>query len=137
MIVAKKPIVKPVKKKTLTIDFLLIPKVRSIAISLVLFLTKIFFMVGFIIGSSATIFGIFLGVLFSIYIENIRFFISSIFKISLFPEEIYFLSKMPSEININSIFIISLSSIIVTILVSIYPAMQASKQDPIKSLKYE
>jgi len=100
-------------------------------------ITKIFFMVGFIIGSSATIFGIFLGVLFSIYIENIRFFISSIFKISLFPEEIYFLSKMPSEININSIFIISLSSIIVTILVSIYPAMQASKQDPIKSLKYE
>ena len=100
-------------------------------------ITKIFFMVGFIIGSSATIFGIFLGVLFSIYIENIRFFISSIFKISLVPEEIYFLSKMPSEININSIFIISLSSIIVTILVSIYPAMQASKQDPIKSLKYE
>ena len=100
-------------------------------------ITKIFFMVGFIIGSSATIFGVFLGVLFSIYIENIRFFISSIFKISLFPEEIYFLSKMPSEININSIFIISLSSIIVTILVSIYPAMQASKQDPIKSLKYE
>ena len=100
-------------------------------------ITKIFFMVGFIIGSSATIFGIFIGVLFSIYIENIRFFISSIFKISLFPEEIYFLSKMPSEININSIFIISLSSIIVTILVSIYPAMQASKQDPIKSLKYE
>ena len=100
-------------------------------------ITKIFFMVGFIIGSLATIFGIFLGVLFSIYIENIRFFISSIFKISLFPEEIYFLSKMPSEININSIFIISLSSIIVTILVSIYPAMQASKQDPIKSLKYE
>ena len=100
-------------------------------------ITKIFFMVGFIIGSSATIFGIFLGVLFSIYIENIRFFLSSIFKISLFPEEIYFLSKMPSEININSIFIISLSSIIVTILVSIYPAMQASKQDPIKSLKYE
>ena len=100
-------------------------------------ITKIFFMVGFIIGSSATIFGIFLGVLFSIYIENIRSFISSIFKISLFPEEIYFLSKMPSEININSIFIISLSSIIVTILVSIYPAMQASKQDPIKSLKYE
>ena len=100
-------------------------------------ITKIFFMVGFIIGSSATIFGIFLGVLFSIYIENIRFFMSSIFKISLFPEEIYFLSKMPSEININSIFIISLSSIIVTVLVSIYPAIQASKQDPIKSLKYE
>ena len=100
-------------------------------------ITKIFFMVGFIIGTTATAFGIFLGVIFSIYIENIRFFLSSIFNISLFPEEIYFLSKMPSEININSIVIIALCSIIITILVSIYPAIQASKQDPIKSLKYE
>ena len=100
-------------------------------------ITKIFFMVGFFIGTTATVFGIFLGVIFSIYIENIRFFLSSIFNISLFPEEIYFLSKMPSEININSIVIIALCSIIITILVSIYPAKQASKQDPIKSLKYE
>ena len=100
-------------------------------------ITKIFFMVGFFIGTSATVFGIFLGVIFSIYIENIRFFLSSIFNISLFPEEIYFLSKMPSEININSIAIIALCSIIITILVSIYPAIQASKQDLIKSLKYE
>ena len=90
-----------------------------------------------IIGSSATLFGIFLGVIFSIYIENLREFLSNIFNISLFPEEIYFLSKMPSEININSIVIIALCSIIITILVSIYPAKQASKQDPIKSLKYE
>ena len=69
--------------------------------------------------------------------ENIRFFLSSVFNISLFPEEIYFLSKMPSEINVFSIFIISICSIVVTILVSIYPAKQAAKQDPIKSLKYE
>ena len=100
-------------------------------------ITKIFFLVGFIIGTTATLFGIFLGVIFSIYVENIRSFLSSIFNISLFPEEIYFLSKMPSEINVNSIFIIALCSIIVTILVSIYPARQAAKQDPIKSLKYE
>ncbi len=100
-------------------------------------ITKIFFMVGFFIGTTATLFGIFLGVTFSIYIENIRIFLSSIFNISLFPEEIYFLSKMPSEINVNSIFIIAICSILVTIIVSIYPARQAAKQDPIKSLKYE
>ena len=100
-------------------------------------ITKIFFMVGFFIGTTATIFGIFLGVTFSIYIEKIRFILSSIFNISLFPEEIYFLNKMPSEINIESIFIIAFCSILVTIIVSIYPASQAAKQDPIKSLKYE
>ncbi len=98
---------------------------------------KIFFMVGFLIGTIATFFGIFLGVLFSIYIENIRKFISTIFDITLFPEEIYFLSKMPSEININSIIIIGLCSIIITCIVSFYPAMKASKLDTVKALKYE
>ena len=98
---------------------------------------KIFFLVGVTIGTSATIFGIVLGVTFSIYVENLREFLSRIFNINLFPEEIYFLSTMPSEINPFSIFIISLSSIFITIIVSIFPALKASKLDPIRALKYE
>jgi lipoprotein-releasing system permease protein len=100
-------------------------------------ITKIFFLVGIIIGTSATLFGIFLGVMFSLYIENLREFLSNTFNISLFPEEIYFLSTMPSEINPTSIFIISICSIFITIIVSIFPAIKASKLDPVKGLKYE
>jgi len=100
-------------------------------------IVKIFFMVGFLIGTIATFFGILLGVLFSIYIENIRQLLSNIFNISLFPEEIYFLSKMPSEIDFNSILIITLCSLAITVLVSIFPSYSASKLDPIKALKYE
>ena len=98
---------------------------------------KIFFLIGVIIGTSATLFGIFLGVTFSIYVESIREFISNTFDITLFPEEIYFLSTMPSEINLSSIFLISICSIFITILVSIFPAIKAAKLDPIKALKYE
>ena len=98
---------------------------------------KIFFLVGVIIGTSATIFGILLGVTFSIYVENLRQFLSTVFDISLFPEEIYFLSTMPSEINVSSIFLIALCSISITIIVSIFPALKASKLDLIRTLKYE
>jgi len=100
-------------------------------------ITKIFFLVGVVIGTSATFFGIFLGIMFSLYIENLREFLSNTFNITLFPEEIYFLSTMPSEINPISILVISVCSILVTILVSIFPAIKASKLDPVIGLKYE
>ena len=120
-----------VKNKTREIAILKSIGVQNKSIS------KIFFMVGFLIGSLATIFGIVIGILFSIYVENIREFLSYAFNITLFPEEIYFLSKMPSEINAYSIVIIAISSIIITTIVSIYPAIKASKMNTVKALKYE
>ena len=120
-----------VKNKTRDIGIL-----KSIGVSNTS-IKKIFFLVGFFIGTLATLFGVIVGTLFSFYIESIRQFISNIFGISLFPEDIYILNSMPSEININSIIIISLCSIIATILVSIYPASKASSLDTIKTLKYE
>ena len=120
-----------VKNKTRDIGILKSIGVQNFSIK------KIFFLVGFTIGTSATLFGVIIGTLFSIYIENIRQFISSFFNISLFPEEIYFLSTMPSEINLQSIILISICSIFITIIVSIYPASKASKLDTVKTLKYE
>ena len=77
------------------------------------------------------------GVLFSYYIEEIRSLITLIFNIRLFPEEIYFLSKMPSEINIGYILAISFFSLLITFLATIFPSISAAKLDPIKALKYE
>jgi len=98
---------------------------------------KIFFLVGFIIGTGATFFGIIVGTLFSYYVENIKEFISNTFDLTLFPEEIYFLNSMPSEIDPGSIILIAFCSIITTIIVSIYPAAKASSLDTVKTLKYE
>ena len=71
------------------------------------------------------------------YVENLRLFLSSAFNISLFPEEIYFLSTMPSEINPTSILLIAICSILITTVVSIFPAFKAANLDLIKALKYE
>ncbi len=120
-----------VKNKTRDIAILKSIGVRNSSI------IKIFFLVGFFIGMISTISGIIIGIIFAKNIESVRVLISNIFNVSLFPEEIYFLSKMPSEIDILSILIIALFSIFITCLVSIYPAIKASKLDTIKSLKYE
>tara|TARA_Y100000590_G_scaffold461936_1_gene624778 strand:+ start:1098 stop:2333 length:1236 start_codon:yes stop_codon:yes gene_type:complete len=98
---------------------------------------KIFFLIGFTIGFLATVTGITIGVLFSYYIEEIRVLITSIFKVQLFPEEIYFLSQMPSELNLGYILIILFFSLLITFLATIFPSVSAAKLDPIKALKYE
>ncbi len=98
---------------------------------------KIFFLIGFTIGSLATITGIIFGVLFSYFIEDIRLLITTLFNVRLFPEEIYFLSQMPSEINLSYILIISFFSLLITFVATIFPSLSAAKLDPIKALKYE
>ena len=100
-------------------------------------IAKIFFLIGFSIGLLATLTGVTIGILFSYYIEEIRILITSIFNIRLFPEEIYFLSQMPSEINLYYILLVSFFSLLITFLATIFPSLSAAKLDPIKALKYE
>ena len=100
-------------------------------------IVKSFFLTGFIIGLTATIAGVILGVTFSIYIEEIRQFLSSVFNLQIFPEDVYFLDEMPSEINAKSILSITLFSIVVTSLASLFPSFAVAKVEPIKALKYE
>ena len=100
-------------------------------------IARIFFLIGFTIGLLATITGVIIGVLFSYYIEEIRVLITSIFNIRLFPEEIYFLSQIPSEINLTYILIVSLFSLLITFFATIFPSISAAKLDPVQALKYE
>ena len=98
---------------------------------------KSFFLTGFLIGFFATIAGLILGIVFSIYIEDIRQFISSVFNLEIFPTDVYFLSKMPSEISLKSILSISIFSIIITTLASFFPSLAVTKIKTIEALKYE
>jgi len=98
---------------------------------------KSFFLTGFSIGFFATISGIILGIIFSYNIEKLRIILSSIFNLEIFPPDIYFLEKLPSEISFFSILIIFVLSLIVSAIASYLPAMTISKMKTFRALKYE
>ncbi|RZO90823.1 MAG: FtsX-like permease family protein [alpha proteobacterium HIMB114] len=98
---------------------------------------KIFLLTGTSIGLLGTALGVMLGILISYYLENIRSFLNNNFNINIFPSEIYFLSKLPSYINYDSVLLISIFSILIVFIASLFPALSASKLEPIKNLKNE
>ena len=98
---------------------------------------KSFFLTGLTIGFFATTSGIFLGILFSINIEKIRIFFSSVFKFEIFPSDICFLEKLPSEINLNSVLIIFFISLLISAIASYLPARRISKMSTFRALRYE
>ena len=98
---------------------------------------KIFFLTGFSIGFFATISGIILGIVFSYNIEKLRIILSSAFNLEIFPPDIYFLEKLPSEISFSSISVIFILSLFVSAIASYLPAMSISKMKTFRALKYE
>jgi lipoprotein-releasing system permease protein len=84
-----------------------------------------------------TALGVMLGIFISYYLENIRSFFNNNFNINIFPSEIYFLSELPSYINYDSVLLISIFSILIVFIASLFPALSASKLEPIKNLKNE
>ena len=98
---------------------------------------KTFFLTGLTIGFFATLSGVILGVVFSLNIERLRIFLSSVFNLEIFPSDIYFLDKLPSEINISSIIIIFIISLIISAIASYLPATKISKMNTFRALRYE
>ncbi len=98
---------------------------------------KTFFLTGFTIGFFATISGIIFGILFSLNIETLRLFLSKSFNLEIFPSDIYFLDKLPSEINSHSILIVLILSLIISGIASYIPAMKISKMSTFRALRYE
>ena len=98
---------------------------------------KTFFLTGLTIGFFASLSGVILGVLFSINIEKLRLFLSSVFNLEIFPSDIYFLDKLPSEINTGSIIIIFIISLLISAIASYLPATKISKMSTFRALRYE
>ncbi len=98
---------------------------------------KIFLLVGTSIGLLGTIFGALFGIFLSINIEYLRKFLSIILNQELFSPEIYFLTDLPSKIDFIEVFYIVFTSLLLSILASIFPSWKAAKILPAEVLRYE
>ena len=98
---------------------------------------KIFFSIGILIGIIGASLGVIIGVVFTINLEYIQKILENLLNTKLFAEEIYYLSSLPSEIKIKEIIVVYFTSLTISVLSTIFPALRAAKIDPIKSIRNE
>ena len=98
---------------------------------------RIFFITGSFIGVAGTTLGVIIGILFCQNIDPIRLFISKITGTELFSPEMYYLAKLPAEIDNYELLSVVTMALSFSILASIYPSWKASKIDPVEVLRNE
>ncbi len=98
---------------------------------------RIFIMVGASIGFLGTVIGSFFGLLLAANAENIRAWVSDVIGVRLFPPEVFFLSTLPSKVDLGEITIILAMALGLSFIATIYPAWRAAQYEPIEALRYE
>jgi lipoprotein-releasing system permease protein len=98
---------------------------------------RVFLITGASIGIVGTLAGLLLGLVFCHYIEEIRQFITLVTGAGLFPPDVYYLTKIPAEINPRETTMIVLMALALSVLATLYPSWRASKLDPVEALRYE
>ena len=98
---------------------------------------RIFQITGMSIGISGTLLGFILGVLFCWNIEEIRQGLSSLTGTPLFDPTIYFLAKIPADLDPVQVFAVVAMALGLTFLATLYPSWRAARLDPVEALRYE
>src|SRR6266852_4368224 len=89
------------------------------------------------IGVVGTLTGLFVGMLICLNIESIRQFLSWLTSTELFSPELYFLSKLPAEIDFGETSAVVIMALTLSFLATLYPSWRAARLDPVDALRYE
>ena len=97
---------------------------------------RVFLITGASIGIVGTLAGFGLGLLLALNVESIRSFISHLTNTNLFPAELYFLSRLPAEVDPVEVTTILVMAMVLSLLATLYPSWRAAKLDPVEALRY-
>ena len=98
---------------------------------------RVFLITGAAIGVVGTLVGFLLGLVICLNIETIRQFISWMTNTELFSPELYFLSKLPAEVDVGETAAVVIMALTLSFLATLYPSWRAARLDPIEALRYE
>jgi lipoprotein-releasing system permease protein len=98
---------------------------------------RIFLITGASIGIVGTLAGLVLGVVFCWNIENIKNFVSWVSGTTVFDPSVYYLTKLPAEIDVHETGGIVLMALVLSVIATLYPSWRASRLDPVEALRYE
>ncbi len=98
---------------------------------------RVFFITGASIGVVGTLAGLVLGVVVCLNIETIREFIAYATNTDLFSPDVYFLSRLPADMDPWEVVTVVVMALSLSVLATIYPSWRAARLDPVEALRYE
>lgn len=98
---------------------------------------RIFMAKGLIVGVTGTILGLIGGFSFVVNLDRLSAFLERLLGFEMFPSDVYFLDKLPYQVNPLDVGATVVMAILVSVLATLYPSWRAAKLDPIAAIRYE
>ncbi|EJF77992.1 LolC/E family lipoprotein releasing system, transmembrane protein [Candidatus Bartonella washoeensis Sb944nv] len=98
---------------------------------------RIFIVTGMMIGFLGTILGLVFGIIATANINHIQDFVSWLFNVDVFNPQLYFLTKLPAQIEWGETVMVAVMALFLSFLAALIPAWRAAKLDPVQALRYE
>ena len=98
---------------------------------------RVFFVQGAVIGWTGVLIGVLLGVIVAINVPVIVPFLEQALGFQIMPGDVYYVTRIPSELETADVAIISAAAFVLTSLATLYPARRAALVNPAAALRYE